>query len=114
MRSRKKSNKSITEKKPVKSSLTVHDLGKVFDKHAKHEFVDHDVEATMKTMVEEPYVHNVATLKGGRGYKGVYDFYKNHFVGKMPSDTTVARVSRTLGGDQVVDELIISFTHDRG
>ncbi|MCI0562069.1 MAG: ester cyclase, partial [Nitrososphaera sp.] len=78
----------------------------------KHEFVDHDVEATMKTMVREPYVHNVATLKGGKGYKGVYDFYTNHFVGKMPPDTKVTRISRTVGKDQVVDELILSFTHD--
>lgn len=49
-------------------------LGAIFDKHVKHEFVDHDVDATMKTMVKEPYVHNVPTLTGGEGYDGVYDF----------------------------------------
>lgn len=88
------------------------DLGAVFDKHVKHEFIDHDVEATMKTMVAEPYVHNVPTMIGGIGGKGVYDFYRNEFVGKMPADTKVTRVSRTVGKDQVVDELILSFTHD--
>lgn len=88
-------------------------LGAIFDKHVKHEFVDHDVDATMKTMVKEPYVHNVPTLTGGEGYDGVYDFYKNHFVGKMPADTKIVRISRTVGKDQVVDELILSFTHDR-
>jgi len=91
----------------------IRNLGAIFDKHVKHEFVDHDVEATMRTMVREPYVHNVATLKGGSGSKGVYDFYKNHFVGKMPPDTKVKRISRTVGKSQVVDELILSFTHDR-
>ena len=30
----------------------------------------------------------------------------------MPSDTKFVRISRTIGKDQVVDELIISFTHD--
>jgi len=30
----------------------------------------------------------------------------------MPSDTKFAPISRTIGKDQVVDELIISFTHD--
>jgi hypothetical protein len=30
----------------------------------------------------------------------------------MPPDTKFARISRTIGKDQVVDELIISFTHD--
>jgi carboxymethylenebutenolidase len=34
-------------------------------------------------------------------------------VGKMPEDTKVVHVSRTVGKDQVVDELILSFTHDR-
>ena len=88
-------------------------LGTIFDKHVKCEFEDHDVDATMKTMVKEPYVHHVPTLTGGIGYDGVYRFYKNDFVGKMPNDTKIERVSRTVGKDQVVDELIISFTHDR-
>jgi hypothetical protein len=30
------------------------DLGAVFDEHVKYEFEDHNVEATMKTMVKEP------------------------------------------------------------
>jgi carboxymethylenebutenolidase len=88
-------------------------LGAVFDKHVKSEFEDHDVDATMNTMVKEPYVHHVPTLTGGIGYNGVYSFYKNDFVGKMPADTKIVHVSRTVGKDQVVDELILSFTHDR-
>jgi carboxymethylenebutenolidase len=90
----------------------VTDLGAIFDAHVHHEFVDHDVAATMKTMVPEPYVHNVPTLTGGDGHAGVVDFYTNHFVGKMPTDTRVERISRTVGKDQVVDELILYFTHD--
>jgi carboxymethylenebutenolidase len=89
------------------------DMGAIFDKHIKCEFEDHDVDATMKTMVKEPYVHHVPTLTGGIGYEGVYNFYKNNFVGKMPADTKIVRVSRTVGKYQVVDEIILSFTHDR-
>jgi carboxymethylenebutenolidase len=88
-------------------------LGAVFDEHIKHEFVDQDVDATMKTMIAEPYVHHVPVMTGGVGYAGVYDFYKNHFIGKMPADTKIVPISRTVSKDQVVDELIISFTHDR-
>ena len=87
-------------------------LGEIFDKHVKHEFIDHDVEATMKTMVNEPIVHNVPILTGGVGFDNVFNFYKNQFVGKMPDDTKITRISRTVGNDQVVDELILSFTHD--
>jgi carboxymethylenebutenolidase len=88
-------------------------LGAVFDQHVRHEFEDHDVDATMETMTKEPYVHHVSVMTGGVGHAGVYDFYKNHFIGKMPADTKVVRISRTVGKDQVVDELILSFTHDR-
>jgi carboxymethylenebutenolidase len=89
------------------------DLGAVFDAHVRHEFVDHDVTATMKTMIADPYVHNVPTLTGGDGHAGVIDFYTHHFVGKMPPDTRIEQISRTVGKDQVVDELIMYFTHDR-
>jgi carboxymethylenebutenolidase len=56
-------------------------------------------------------VHNVPTLTGGDGRAGVVDFYTHHFVGKMPADTRIERISRTVGSDQVVDELIMYFTH---
>ena len=106
LKKNKKNNKAKRNKK--RSSL-----GAVFDKHIKCEFQDHDVDATMKTMVREPYVHHVPMMTGGIGYDEVYNFYKNHFVGRMPDDTKVERISRTVGKDQVVDELILKFTHSR-
>ena len=87
-------------------------LGSVFDAHVKHEFVDHDVDATMQTMVQEPYLLHVPTLTGGAGGSDVRRFYERHFVGKWPADTTVSQISRTAGANQVVDELVLRFTHD--
>jgi carboxymethylenebutenolidase len=98
----------MTDKKTDNQS----NLGDFFDSHVKLEFVDKDVEATMKTMTEDPYVHNIPTNTGGIGREGVYRFYKDHFVGKMPADTKVVGVSRTVGKDTVIDELILTFTHD--
>jgi carboxymethylenebutenolidase len=88
------------------------DLAAVFDAHLKLEFMDIDVEATMKTMTAAPYVFNVPTASGGDGYAGVRRFYTEQFVGKMPAGTRVVPVSRTVGKDRVVDELILAFTHD--
>jgi carboxymethylenebutenolidase len=88
-------------------------LGAIFDRHVKYEFDEHNVEATMKTMVKEPIVHHVPVLTGGIGFDKVYNFYKTQFIGKMPDDIKVTRISRTVGKDQVVDELILSFTHDK-
>ena len=100
------------DRKKKKTRPSTANLGKVFDKHIKFEFKDKDVGLTMKTMVKEPYVHHVPVLTGGVGYDGVYNFYKNEFVGMMPHDTKITRISRTVGKNQVVDELILSFTHD--
>ncbi|WP_148685825.1 ester cyclase [Candidatus Nitrosocosmicus hydrocola] len=88
-------------------------IDKVFDKHIEYEFENKDLEATMTTMINDPYVHHVPTLTGGVGYTKVYDFYKNHFIGKLPKDIKIKPISRTVGQDQVVDEVIVSFTHDR-
>jgi carboxymethylenebutenolidase len=55
-------------------------LDDIWDKHLEFEFGKKDVDGAMSTMTEDPHVHNVPTLKGGRGYNGGYDFYKNHFM----------------------------------
>jgi carboxymethylenebutenolidase len=114
---KKQENKKI--KKNIKSSVskrysttTNNNLAVVFDKHVNCEFEAKDVDATMQTMTKEPYVYHIPVLTGGKGYDEVYTFYSNNFVGKMPSDTKFVRISRTIGKNQVVDELIISFTHD--
>ena len=88
------------------------DLGEIFDLHIAREFADQDVDATMKTMVPDPYVHCVPIMTGGIGGQGVRRFYSEHFVNQIPKDATVIPISRTIGKDQVVDELIVSFTHD--
>ena len=87
-------------------------LGDVFDAHVRHEFVDKDVDATMQTMVPEPYLLHLPTLTGGDDRASVRRFYEQFFVGHWPVDTHVNQISRTVGTDQVVDELLISFTHD--
>jgi carboxymethylenebutenolidase len=107
-----KKAKTVKTKHVTAKNVRKTDLGAIFDAHVRHEFVDHDVAATMKTMAAQPYVHNVPTLTGGGGHAGVVDFYTRHFVGKMPADTRIERISRTVGSDQVVDELIMYFTHD--
>src|SRR5882672_8801280 len=89
------------------------DLGAVFDAHVKAEFVDMDVAATMATMSPEPYLTHVPTLTGGTGRAKVERFYRENFVGHWPDDVQVETLSRTAGQNRVIDELVVSFTHDR-
>jgi len=88
------------------------DLGALFDGHIAREFADLDVDATMETMIAEPYVYCVPVMTGGFGGQGVRRFYSEHFINQIPKDAKVTPISRTIGKDQVVDELIVSFTHD--
>jgi carboxymethylenebutenolidase len=46
------------------------------------------------------------------GWEGVRNYYRDHFVGHWPADTKVVPISRTVGADQVVDEIVVCFTHD--
>jgi carboxymethylenebutenolidase len=94
-------------------NFTVKNLGEIFDAHVRAEFVDKDVVATMATMVPEPYLTHVPTLTGGTGRSEVEGFYRDHFVGHWPDDVEVKPLSRTVGQNRVVDELVVSFTHDR-
>jgi carboxymethylenebutenolidase len=89
------------------------DLGAVSDAHVSAEFVDRDVPLTMATMSPDPYLTHVPTLAGGTGREAVASFYHDHFVGHWPDDVEVKQLSRTQGQNRVVDELIVSFTHDR-
>ena len=89
------------------------DLAATFDAHVQAEFQNLDLEATMATMTDDPYVHHVPTITGGNGTADVRDFYGHHFIGQWPDDTEIQPISRTVGQDQVVDEMHMTFTHDR-
>jgi carboxymethylenebutenolidase len=62
-------------------------------------------------MVEDAYVNHVPVLTGGYGQAALRRFYAEDFITSMPADTTIHPISRTLGQDQLVDEMIFSFTH---
>jgi carboxymethylenebutenolidase len=88
------------------------DIAAVFDQHMAAEFAQRDLDAAMATMSEDPYVYHVPVMTGGVGSAEVRRFYGEHFIGKWPQDTEITPVSRTVGDDRVVDEIVVSFTHD--
>jgi carboxymethylenebutenolidase len=83
----------------------------VWEKHLEHEFDTRDTEATLATMVEDAYVNHVPVLTGGVGKQQLREFYSRHFISKMPPDTAITTVSRTIGDDRIVDEIVFQFTH---
>lgn len=91
--------------------MKTRDLAQLWEEHTRHEFATRDVEATLATMVEDAYVNHIPVLTGGHGKEALRRFYSRDFIPSMPPDTTLTPVSRTVGEDQIVDEMIFSFTH---
>ena len=83
----------------------------IFQQHMNAE-VNGDIEATMATMTDDPYVNHVPILTGGVGREGVRHFYTNQLVGGFfPPNAELINVSRTTGEDQLVEEVVLKFTH---
>ncbi|MBI3208689.1 MAG: ester cyclase [Candidatus Solibacter usitatus] len=89
------------------------DLVRLWEEHTAHEFSTRDTDATLETMVDDAYVNHVPVLTGGVGKSALRLFYSKDFIPCMPPDTKLTPVSRTVGEDQLVDEMIFSFTHTR-
>ncbi|HUY28685.1 MAG TPA: dienelactone hydrolase family protein [Candidatus Binataceae bacterium] len=90
-----------------------YDLSALWDNHCDLEFTARDADATMATMTPEPYVNHIPTLTGGYGYRELHRFYKYHFIPTLPEDTKIVPISRTIGPDRIVDEILFCFTHTR-
>ena len=86
-------------------------LSDAWDEHVKYEFATRDTEDTLETMVADAYVNHVPVLTGGVGHEQLREFYSNRFIPQMPPDTSMTPVSRTIGTDRVVDEMVFEFTH---
>lgn len=62
-------------------------------------------------MVEDAYVNNIPVMTGGVGKPALREFYSKYFITKMPPDIELIPISRTIGTDQLVDEMLVKFTH---
>ena len=94
------------------SGLDPKGLGATFDAHCDAEFNTRDIEATMASMGDAPHLTHVPTMTGGNGRNDVRRFYETWFIGHWPKDVSITRLSRTVDETRVVDEMIVSFTHD--
>lgn len=87
------------------------DLSTLWEEHLRYEFATRHTEDTLATMVPDAYVNHIPVLTGGVGHNELREFYSKRFIPKMPPDTEITPISRTVGTDQLVDETIFRFTH---
>jgi carboxymethylenebutenolidase len=86
-------------------------LQQLWEEHVRHEFATHNTEETLATMVDDAYVNHIPVLTGGVGKDELREFYSKRFITQMPPDTEMTAISRTIGDDQLVDEMVFKFTH---
>jgi len=86
-------------------------LRKLWEDHVRYEFSARSTDDTLATMVEDAYVNHIPVLTGGSGRDELREFYSKRFIPQMPPDTEMTPVSRTIGEDQIVDEMVFKFTH---
>lgn len=86
-------------------------LRRLWEEHVRHEFASRNTEDTLATMVADAYVNHIPVLTGGGGRDELREFYSKRFIPQMPPDTEMTPISRTIGHEQLVDEMVFKFTH---
>src|SRR5207248_1357354 len=103
--------------KPEETNASTHltsaqeNLSQLWEDHVRFEFSTRNTDDTLATMVNDAYVNHIPVLTGGVGRDELREFYSKRFIPRMPPDTEMTPVSRTIGNDQLVDEMIFKFTH---
>ena len=83
----------------------------LWEEHLNYEFETRNTDDTLKTMVEDAYVNHIPVMTGGVGREELRAFYSTRFIPQMPADTEMTPISRTIGDDRLVEEMVVKFTH---
>ncbi|MBD1865472.1 MULTISPECIES: ester cyclase [Trichocoleus] len=86
-------------------------LQALWEEHLQYEFGTHSTEDALATMVEDAYVNHIPVMIGGVGKPALREFYSKYLIPQMPPDMELTPISRTIGTDQLVDEMVAKFTH---
>jgi carboxymethylenebutenolidase len=89
-------------------------LQALWEEHLQYEFGTHSTEDALATMIEDAYVNHIPVMTGGVGKPALREFYSKYLIPQMPPDTELTLISRTIGTNQLVDEMMAKFTHTVG
>ena len=86
-------------------------LSDLWEEHMKAEFVARNADDAVAAMVEDAHVNHVPVMTGGVGREQVREFYRTSFIPQMPPDFQIIPISRAIGTERVVDEMVVTATH---
>jgi carboxymethylenebutenolidase len=85
----------------------------IWDAHVDALLKRRDVDAAMAEMTAEPSVRHFPTRTGADGRVALEGFYRDALLAHLPSELRWVRRSRIVDRFRLVDELTVSFVHDR-
>ncbi|MFG2938483.1 nuclear transport factor 2 family protein [Streptomyces sp. NPDC048282] len=85
----------------------------LWEQHTAYEFVVKDADLAVTTMVEDASVMHLPTMSGGVGKEYLRGYYRDVFIPGIPQNTVTETVDRSVGGDFLVEEIIMRMTHDQ-
>ena len=89
------------------------ELEHLWDDHTDALLARRDVAASLNAMAPVPSVLHIPAMTGASGHEGLQRFYAEDFLPHLPGNLLLARISRTVDRFRLVDEMTVSFTHDR-
>ncbi|MFK0155047.1 nuclear transport factor 2 family protein [Streptomyces sp. NPDC090499] len=89
------------------------DMVALWERHTEYEFVVRDADLAVSTMVDDASVMHLPTMSGGFGKDHLRDYYRDVFIPGIPQNTTVETADRSVGGDFLVEEIVMRMTHDQ-
>ncbi|EEQ31858.1 hypothetical protein McanMca71_007807 [Microsporum canis] len=87
------------------------DLEPVWERHLLMKYASKDLEGTLDSYADGARINYVPTNTGGIGHDELRHFYEKEFIPRNPPSLQIRLISRTKGGDHVVDEMYLSFQH---
>jgi carboxymethylenebutenolidase len=89
------------------------ELERIWDEHLAALLGRRDLEGALAQLTAEPSVLHIPAMTGATGGQAVERFYAGVLLPRLPGDLTWTRISRTVDRWRLVDEVTVSFTHDR-
>jgi len=88
-------------------------LVELWEHHTLQEFGAKDADAAVATLAEDAHVMHLPSMSGGLGRENLRRYYRDVFIPDIPDDTTIEPVGREVADSVLVDEMVITMTHDR-
>jgi carboxymethylenebutenolidase len=88
-------------------------LERMWDAHVEALYERREVAAAMADMTAAPSVRHIPTMTGADGRSALDRFYRDALLPNLPGEFERKRRSRTVDRFHLVDELTVSFDHDR-